>query len=112
MGVSDLTINVVTVLFISIAVLLKRCYTRKNTCLCELIQCAGEESVGLYRQICTVKHPQPLIAVNHNSDKSNSTIVHVRKCCCFVCYVDDLFNSAFSFHTLVLVTFDFYYIFL
>jgi len=56
MAVLVSSINVVTVLFIDLYVLLKRCYTRKNTCLCELIQCAGEESVGLYRQISTVKH--------------------------------------------------------
>jgi len=78
MAVSVLSINVVTVLFISLAVLLKNCFTRENTCLCELIGCACEESVGLYRQISTVKHSQSLIAVNYNSDKSNSTIVHVR----------------------------------
>jgi len=53
MAVSILSINLVTVLFISCAVLLKRCFTMKNTCLCELIGCAGEESVGLYIQIST-----------------------------------------------------------
>jgi len=55
MAVSDLSINVVTVLFINISVLLKRCFTRIDTCLFELIRYAGEESVGLYRQISTVK---------------------------------------------------------
>jgi hypothetical protein len=74
----------------------------KNTCLCELIRCAGEESFSLYRQISTVKHPQPLIEVYHNSDKSNSTNVHVRKICDCVCNDGDLFNSVFSIHTLVL----------
>ena len=63
-GLSVLSINVVTVLFINWAVLLKRGFTRKSMCLCEMIRCAGEESVGLYRQISTVKHPQMLIAVH------------------------------------------------
>jgi hypothetical protein len=85
----------------------ERCFTRINTCLCELIWCAGEEPFGLNGQISTVKNPQPLIAVNHNSDKSNSTIVHVRMCCGFVCVAADLFNSVFSVHTLVSVTFYF-----
>ena len=83
--------------------LLKQSFTEINTCLCELIGCAGEESVGLYGQIYTVKHPQPLIAVNHNSDRSNSTIVHVRMCCGFVCDAVGLFNSVFSIHTFGLV---------
>ena len=56
----------------NIVVLLKQCFARINTCLCELIWCAGEESVGNYIQISTVIHPQPLIAVNYNSDKSKS----------------------------------------
>jgi len=99
-------------LFINFAVLLKRCFTRINMCLCELIGCAGEESVGFYRQISTVKHPQMLIAVNYNSDKTNSTIVHVRMCCGFVCDAVDLFNSMFLIHTLVLVTFYAHYIYL
>ena len=51
MSISVVSINLVTVLFINLAVLLKRCFTRINTCLCELIGCAGEESVGLYIQI-------------------------------------------------------------
>jgi glutamate formiminotransferase len=80
-------------------------FLKKNTCLCELIQCAGEESVGLYRQISTVKHPKPLIAVNLNSNKSKSKILHVKKCYDFDCDAVDLFNSVFSIHTLVLVTF-------
>ena len=112
MAVSVLSINVVTVLFISLAVLLKNCFTRENTCLCELIGCACEESVGLYRQISTVKHSQSLIAVNYNSDKSNSTIVHVRMWCDFVCDAVDLFNSMFSIHTLILATFYSHYIYL
>jgi len=41
MAISVLSIDVVTVLFINLVVLLKRCFTRKNTCLCELIRCAG-----------------------------------------------------------------------
>jgi hypothetical protein len=93
-------------------VLLKRCFTRINTCLCELIQCAGEESVGLYRQISTVKHPQPLIEVNFNSDKSNSTVVYIKMGYGFVCDAVDLFNSVFSIRTLVLVTFYSHYIYL
>jgi len=35
-GLSVLSINVVTVLFINCAVLLKRGFTRKSTCLCEI----------------------------------------------------------------------------
>jgi hypothetical protein len=61
MMVSIFSVTVVAVLFITLAVLLKRCVARIDTCLCELIGCAGEELVGLYRQIPTVKHPQPLI---------------------------------------------------
>jgi len=61
MIVSIFSVTVVAVLFINLAVLLKRCFPRKNTCLCELIKCAGEESVGLYRQISTAKRPQSLI---------------------------------------------------
>jgi hypothetical protein len=53
----------------------------------------------------TVKHPQQLNEFNHNSDKSKSTIVHVNMGCGFVCDGVDLFNSVFSIHTLVLVTF-------
>jgi hypothetical protein len=102
-----LSVNVVNVLVINLPVLLKRCSTRINTYLFEMIQCAGEESVGLYRQISTVKHPQQLIEVNYNSDKSRSTIVYVRMCCGFVSDAFDLFISMFSFHTLVLVTFYF-----
>jgi hypothetical protein len=83
---------------------LKRCCTGKCACLCELIQCAGEGSVGLYWQISIVKQPQPLIDFNHISDGSNSTIVRVRKCSGFICDAVDLFDSVFSFHTLVIVT--------
>jgi len=64
MIVSIFSVTLVAVLFINLAVLLKRCFARINKCLCELIQCAGEESVGLYRQISTVIHPQPLIELN------------------------------------------------
>ena len=92
--------------------LLKRCFTRINMCFCELIGCAGEESLGFYRQLSTVKHPQMLIALNYNSDKSSNTIVHVRMWCGFVCDAVDLFNSMFSIHTLVLVTFYSHYIYL
>jgi hypothetical protein len=65
MIVSILSVNVVAVMVINLSVLVKVCFIRINTCLCELIQCAGEESVGLYRQISTVKHPQPLIEFTH-----------------------------------------------
>jgi hypothetical protein len=53
--VSVLSVNVVTVLFTNLASLLKLCFTRINACLCEVIQCVGEESVGIYRQIPDVK---------------------------------------------------------
>ena len=85
--------------------LLKRCFTGISTCLCGLNGCAGEESVGLYRQISTVKRLQPLITVNYNRVTSNSTTVHVKVCCGFVCDAVGLFNSVFSVHRLVLVTF-------
>ena len=75
--------------------LLKRCFTGINTCLCELIVCTGEESVGVYRQISTVKHPQPLIAVNYNCDKSKDRIMRERMCCGFVCDAFVFFNSEF-----------------
>ena len=75
--------------------LLKRCFTGINTCLCELIQCAGEESVGLYRQISTVKHPQQLIAVNYNCVRSNDRIMREGMCFCFVCDAVVFFNSEF-----------------
>jgi hypothetical protein len=73
--------------------------------LCELIQGAGEESVGLYRQISTVKHRQPVIAVNYNYDRPDSRIEHIRRGCDFLCDFVDLLNSVFSAHTLILVTF-------
>jgi hypothetical protein len=111
MAVSVLSINVVTS-FINWAVLLKQSFTEINTCLCELIGCAGEESVGLYGQISTVEHPQPLVAVNHNSDSSNSTTVHVRMCCGFVFDAVGLCSSVFSVHRLLLVTFYSHFIYL
>jgi len=77
-------------------VLLKRCFTGINTCLCELIGCAVEESLGLYRQISTVKHPQQFIAVNSNSDRSKDRVVRERMCFCYVCDAVDLFNSVFN----------------
>ena len=92
--------------------LLKQSFTEINTCLCELIGCAGEESVGLYGQISTVEHPQPLVAVNHNSDSSNSTTVHVRMCCGFVFDAVGLCSSVFSVHRLLLVTFYSHFIYL
>jgi hypothetical protein len=99
MTVSIVSVNIVTVLFINLAVLLKRGFTRINTCLCELIQCAGEESVGLYRQVSTVEDPQPISEVNYNCVKPMSRILHIRLGCDFV----DLLNSVFSIDTLVLV---------
>ena len=105
MTVSVLSVNIVTVLFINLAVLLKRSFTRINTCLCELIQCAGEDSVGLYRQVSTVEDPQPLIEVTYNCDKSKSRMVHIRLGCEFLSDFVDLFNSVYSLHTLVLVAF-------
>jgi hypothetical protein len=105
MTVSVLSVNVVTVLFVNLAVLLKRCFTRINTCLCELIQCAGEESVGIYRAISTVKHPQQLIAVNYKSDRPKSRLEHIRRGCDFLCDFVDLLNSVYSAHTQILMTF-------
>jgi hypothetical protein len=64
------------------------------------------------RQISAVKHPQPLIEVNYNSDKSYSTVVYIKMRYGFVCDAVDLFNSMFSIHTLVLVTFYSLYIYL
>jgi hypothetical protein len=104
---SIFSIYLVTLLFTNLAVLLKRCLTRINTCLCELIQRAGEESVGASRQISIVKVSQPLIEVNYKSNKSKGKIVHIRMSCDFVCDFVDLFNSVFSFHTLGLVTYYF-----
>jgi hypothetical protein len=72
-------------------------FYRINTLLCELIQWTGEESVGLYRQISTAIHPQPLFEFNYNSDRPNSRIVHVRMCCGFV-FVMLLIFSTPCFH--------------
>jgi hypothetical protein len=65
MIVTIFSVNVVAVMFINSAMIMKRYFARINTCLCELIQCAGEESVGLYRRIYTVEHTQPLIEFTH-----------------------------------------------
>ena len=73
MSVSGFPVNVVTMLFINLAVVLELCFANINSCSYELIQCAGEELVGLYRQMSTVKHPQQLIEVNFRSVKSKST---------------------------------------
>jgi hypothetical protein len=70
-----------------------------------MIQCVGEESVGLHRLMSTAEDPQPLIEVNYKCDKSKSGLVHIRQGCEFVCDFVDLFNSVYSVHTLVLVTF-------
>ena len=72
----------------------------------------SEESAGIYRQIPTAKHPQPLIVVNYNCFKSESTIVHVRIICGFVCDAVDLFNSEFSNHRLSCGVFYFIYIYI
>jgi hypothetical protein len=64
MIVSIFSVTVVAVVLINLTVLLKRCFARINTCLCELIQCAGEESVSPYKQIPTAKFPQPFIELN------------------------------------------------
>jgi hypothetical protein len=105
MAMSILSVNVVTLLFINLAAVLKGCFTRINKCLCELVQCAGQESVGLYKQISSVIHPQPLIEVNNKSDRPKNRIEHIRQCCDFLCDFVDRFNSAYSAHTLILVTF-------
>jgi hypothetical protein len=89
MLLSILSVSIVTELFINLAVLLNRCFTRINTCLCELIECAGEESAGLCRQVFTVEDPQPLIEPTYNCDKSKSRILHISLGCEFVCdFVD------------------------
>jgi hypothetical protein len=105
MTVSILSVNLVTLLFINLAVVLKVCFTRINTCLCVLVRCAGQESVGLYRQISTVKHPQPLIKFNYKFGGPKIRIEHIRRGCEFLCDFVDLLNSVYSAHTLILVTF-------
>jgi hypothetical protein len=105
MAVSVLSVNIVTLLYINLAAVLKGCFTKINTCLCELVQCAGQESVGLYRQISAVIHPQPLIEVNNKSDRPKIRMEHIRQGCDFLCDFVDLLNSVYSAHTLLLVTF-------
>jgi hypothetical protein len=105
MSVSVISVNLVPVLFINLAVLLKQCFTRINTCLCKEIQCAGEGLVGRYRHISALKHPHHLIPVNYKSDRPRSRLEHIRRSCDFLCDFVDLFNSVYSAHTLVLVTF-------
>jgi len=100
-AVSVLSVNLISLLFINLAVLLKGCFRRINTSLCELVQCAGQESVGLYRQISTVIHRLPLIELNNKCDRPKNRIEHIRRGCDFV----DLLNSVYSAHTLILVTF-------
>ena len=104
-AVSILSIHLVTVLFINLAVVLKRCFRRINTCLCELIQCTGEEIFGLSRQISSVIHPQLLVEVNYKSDRPRIRIEHIRRGRDFLCDFVDLLNSVFSVHTLILVTY-------
>jgi hypothetical protein len=103
--VAVLSLNLIIVLFINLAVVLNECFTRINTCLFDLIQCAGEESVGIYRQIATVKHPQQSIKVNYNSDRPKCRLEHIWQGCDFLCDFVDLFNSGCSAHTIVLVIF-------
>jgi len=105
MAVSILSVHLVTVLFINLAVVLKGSFRRINTCLCELIECAGQESVGLSRRISSVKHPQRLIEVNYKSDRPKIRIEHIWRGCDFLCDLVDVLNSVFSVHTLILVTF-------
>jgi hypothetical protein len=105
MTLSVLSVNLVTLLFINLAVVLKGYITRINTCLCELVQFAGEESVGIYRQISTGKHTPPSIRVNYKSDRPKIRIEHIRRGCDFLCDFVDLFNSVYSAHTHILVTF-------
>ena len=93
MTVSILSVNLVCLLFINLTVLLKGCFTRRNTCLGELVQCAGEESVGLYRQIFTLKHPLPLIEVNNKSNRPKNRIQNIRRGCDFLCDFVDQLNS-------------------
>jgi hypothetical protein len=105
MTVAVLSLNLLIVLFINFSVVLNKCFTRINSCLLDLIQCEGEESVGIYRQAVTVTHQQQLIEVNFNSDRPKCRLEHVRRGCDFLCDSVDLFNSVYSAHTLVLVTF-------
>jgi hypothetical protein len=106
MIVSVFSVNVVGVMLINLAVLLKGCFVRINTCLCELIECTGEESVALYRQIPTVKHPQPLIELNtFVIDQRKSSTERLWLGCDFVCHFVEILNSDFSVHTYVLVMF-------
>jgi hypothetical protein len=105
MTVAVLSLNLVIVLFINLAVVLNKCFTRINTRLIDLIQCAGEESVGIYRQIATVTHPQQLIEVVYKSDRPKSRLEHIWQGCDFLYDFVDLFNSVYSAHTIVLLTF-------
>jgi hypothetical protein len=105
MVLSVLSINLVTALFINLAVLLKRCFASINTCLCDLIEREGEESVGLCGRISDVRHPQQLTEANYASDRPKSGILLIRMGCDFLFDAVDRFNSVFSVHTLVLVAF-------
>ena len=105
MTVSVLSVNVVTVLFINLAVVLKGCFGRINTCLCELIQCAGEESIALYRRISIVKLPLPVMQVNNKSHRPKIRLEHIRQGSDFLCDFVELLNSVYSAHTIILVTF-------
>ena len=61
MSVSGFQVNVGTMLSVNLAVVLELCFANINSCSYELIQCVGEELVGLYRQMSTMKHPRQLI---------------------------------------------------
>ena len=102
---SVLSINLITVFFINLAVLLKRCFAKINTCLCDLTEGEVEESVGLCRQISNTEHPQQLIEVHYISARPKSRILRIRLSYDFLCDAVDRFNSVFSVHTLVLVAF-------
>jgi hypothetical protein len=52
-----------------------------------------------------VKHPQPLIKFNYNSDRPKFRIEHIRRVWDFLCDFVDILNSVYSVHTLILVTF-------
>jgi hypothetical protein len=105
MVVSVLSVNLVTVLFINLAAVLKRCFTRINTCLYQLIQCVDEKSVGIYGQIPDVKNSESVIELSYKCDTSKSKLVHIRQGCEFVCDFVDHFNSVYSLHALVLLAF-------
>jgi hypothetical protein len=52
-----------------------------------------------------VKFTQPLIRVNYKSDRPKFRIEHIKRCCDFLFDFIDPFNSVYSAHALILVTF-------